>query len=500
MKNKAVILAAAYLLISVFGIKAYAFDDPSVLEYSSDGDKITAYVSGIESENVSCRIAGVDYPAERKGIMYSDSEEYRTLFLIDPSQSMAAYKDSISTFLLDCIDKKQDNEYYSIAVFGSKNTPDYLIDFDNDRYALEKTIDNISYDFQSSYIFSNLHNAINELTSEDKSIYKRIVLFTDGGENSAKGMTVDEVISDLSKTPIQVYTVTFVNSAADNYEQLKTIARIARSSGGSDIMISKNTVTAQNSEILFTDAAEISQIEIQLDNTAADGSVKAVEITSGQTVVKADLRMPMLSSAAVITEAAKQTEDAESQGNEEVTTLPAETENQYDEETKSADIIIPIAIAVAVIALLVIVITVILSRRKNNISVPSDTPVFTADNDDTMIISSRSGDTEMLFEDSAGSVIILRDVMNTDHTYEASLSSDIIVGRSSEVSSLIVDYDKSVSKRHCKIYLKGNDVYIEDLGSANKTYVNDVQISSPHIIRNADEIKIGRVKFSVTIK
>lgn len=495
------------LFVSLSGINAFAFDSPSLLEYSSDEDKITAYVNGLESNDAACRIAGIECPAIKKGTVYADAEEYQTLFLIDTSKSMSAYKDAIASFLLNCIDNKQSNEYYSIAVFGSANSPEYLTGFENDRYSLEKIVDNISYDYKSSYIFSNLHNAISELMSENTAIYKRIVLFTDGGENSAKGMTVDEVLSDFDNTPIQVYTVSLVNSSKNNIEQLKTIARIARASGGADIMISNNKVTEKNSEILFSDAADISCIEIQIDNTVADGSVKAVEITSGQTVIKADLRMPMLSAEAKTEEteteteteatASEQQEDTYTQISTEDETAPIETSPQ--KPVINLNFIIIIAAAVAVIAIIVAVVNTVTHRKNTAQSHASISDVKT-DNDDTVIISSRSGDTEMLFNSSAGSVIILRDLMNTDHTFEASLSGGIIIGRSSDVSSLVIDYDKSVSKKHCRIYLKGNDVYIEDLGSANKTYVNDVQITSPQIIRNTDEIKIGRVRFGVTIK
>lgn len=491
MRNRIIFVILAISVMCAFMPKAAAFEQAGVLEYFHNEDKITAYISNIGGNDISCRIAGVECKAEENGSVYSDSEMYRTLFLIDSSKSMSVYNNKISEFILECIDKKQDNEYYSISVFGSGHEPTAVIDFENDRYALEKAVSNITYTFDSSYIFDNLDNAIDKLVNDDEKCYERIVLFTDGCENSAVGITVEDVISQIRSTPVSVYTVTLLDSKKSNYEQLKTVARIARESNAADIRINSETDIKKSTVLINEDAKNIYEVTVYPEKSLADGSVRAVELVSDGTTIIADIRMPM-----VIAEA--ETSATESAATE-ITAAAEDTEKTA--EFDITGIIVPIAIGAAVAAVIVMII-VLIKRRKKSVEETEDDTSFLSDvdNDDTLLISSRGGDTEMFFDEDEGKSIILRDKNDSVHSFETSLSDPIIIGRSAEVSSLVIDYDKSISKKHCKIYMRGSGVYIEDLGSANKTYVNGDLVTEPHIVRTSDEIKIGRLKFSVTIK
>lgn len=50
-----------------------------------------------------------------------------------------------------------------------------------------------------------------------------------------------------------------------------------------------------------------------------------------------------------------------------------------------------------------------------------------------------------------------------------------------------------VSRRHARIVIKDEDARIEDLGSKNGTFVGDVAISDPRMLRDGDLIQIGSV-------
>ncbi|MCD7730010.1 MAG: FHA domain-containing protein [Oscillospiraceae bacterium] len=461
---------------------------PDILEYFSDSEgNISIYAYGID-DTVQCRIAGNAYDAIIEGNLYSDAEKYETLFLVDSSTSMTNYSNEIAEFLYDCIDKKKNNEYYSIAAFSDNSMPEYICDFETDRYTLEKSVEDLTYEYKCSYIYDNLNNTLNVMNQSDNDCFKRIVLFTDGCENSTTGVTIDDVISTINNDPIQIFTVTFFNSPKSNYEDLKTVSRLARSSGGEDIRISVNADISGTTDTLFSAAKEISCLNISVNSVVGDGGIKAVELISGGNVITEDIRMPMLEMAEITQETTA--------SEEEPTAL------ETDEKTISYRIII--AVAAAVIAIIVIIVSIIVNAKSSKEkSETTAEPVNSVDNDDTMFISSRSGNTVMMFESNAPStndVLILRDIMRAEYTFEVSLSDDIIIGRSSDVSSLVIDYDKSISKRHCRIYVKDNRVYIEDLGSANKSYVNNIEVISPKEIKTSDEIRLGRVKLSVTIK
>ncbi len=72
---------------------------------------------------------------------------------------------------------------------------------------------------------------------------------------------------------------------------------------------------------------------------------------------------------------------------------------------------------------------------------------------------------------------------------------DIVVGRSS-YCTVILD-DASISRLHARLRLEGDDVVIEDSGSRNGTFVNDVRIEAPTVVRPGDRILIGSVRVAL---
>jgi hypothetical protein len=75
-----------------------------------------------------------------------------------------------------------------------------------------------------------------------------------------------------------------------------------------------------------------------------------------------------------------------------------------------------------------------------------------------------------------------------------SLDSDqLSIGRSPE-SGIFLD-DVTVSRTHALIVKRGADVYIDDLGSLNGTYVNRQRIES-QLLGDGDEIQVGKYKLS----
>jgi ABC-type multidrug transport system ATPase subunit/pSer/pThr/pTyr-binding forkhead associated (FHA) protein len=78
-------------------------------------------------------------------------------------------------------------------------------------------------------------------------------------------------------------------------------------------------------------------------------------------------------------------------------------------------------------------------------------------------------------------------------------NDSIVIGRGN--SDVIIE-SGYISKAHCKIYVKRNNLYIEDLDSTNGTYINERRIEkyNPYIITPYDDIKLtksGLVKIKV---
>lgn len=75
------------------------------------------------------------------------------------------------------------------------------------------------------------------------------------------------------------------------------------------------------------------------------------------------------------------------------------------------------------------------------------------------------------------------------------LSGPLVIGRSPGAD--IVIGDDFVSAKHAKVYQRGNEVVLEDLGSTNGTILNGDRLRNPHTLRPGDTIDIGTVRLEV---
>lgn len=79
-------------------------------------------------------------------------------------------------------------------------------------------------------------------------------------------------------------------------------------------------------------------------------------------------------------------------------------------------------------------------------------------------------------------------VMTTDEGDEFHpLGEGLIMGRAGQ----LVIADARASRQHARVSLVHDHYMIEDLGSSNGTYVNEVRITKPQPLKNGDKIRIG---------
>ena len=86
-----------------------------------------------------------------------------------------------------------------------------------------------------------------------------------------------------------------------------------------------------------------------------------------------------------------------------------------------------------------------------------------------------------------------------------SRGDETTIGRADPVTGILPDIDltpvdnnRSVSRRHAKIIRANNEYHVlEEVGTVNGTYVNDVRIPTgvPVTLHNGDLLKIGLISF-----
>ena len=78
---------------------------------------------------------------------------------------------------------------------------------------------------------------------------------------------------------------------------------------------------------------------------------------------------------------------------------------------------------------------------------------------------------------------------------------EFVIGKKQSVVDGVVSFNKMISRMHSKVLCKQNRYYIEDLQSANGTYVNKVRLQ-PNIeteIKHGDIIRLANSNFQVVI-
>lgn len=116
-------------------------------------------------------------------------------------------------------------------------------------------------------------------------------------------------------------------------------------------------------------------------------------------------------------------------------------------------------------------------------------------NEKTIIASDTTLKKELSKTESAPPVLVILIGPPGYQGKQFALTDGFVIGRAIE-SNIFID-DKSLSRSHARIDIKGNNVFVLDLGSTNKTIVNG-QILPPMILcelKNNDQIKTGNVIF-----
>lgn len=76
------------------------------------------------------------------------------------------------------------------------------------------------------------------------------------------------------------------------------------------------------------------------------------------------------------------------------------------------------------------------------------------------------------------------------------VSSEVTFGRSAGcVVSL--DGDSFASSLHARVFPKDGEVWVEDLGSTNGTFVNDEKLAAPSRLRHGDRVRVGQTILEV---
>lgn len=111
----------------------------------------------------------------------------------------------------------------------------------------------------------------------------------------------------------------------------------------------------------------------------------------------------------------------------------------------------------------------------------------------------------------AGSPIPLRiKVISTGREIQLPLTDEVHIGRLDAAHDIFPDLDLTsdarpedgISRRHCKIHRRGSIYLVEDVGSANGTFLNGLRLNPHllHVLKHGDELQLGRIKMRIILQ
>lgn len=454
----------------------------------ADEESLKAYIEGVsDGDGAKYQIGNVPVEDPVTYSITEDDEPMRTLIMLDNSLSIPKDdREDIQALMKEIVDRHSDNETFRIATFSGKQI--YLSDsYSSDYTAVKNVIDSINYTRQGTFLTDVVSSVIDDINEEGYMGFTRIIIISDGMDNNSKGITREEITAKLSETPYPIYAIGV--KKGDNEQLLKSMYSLSRITNSTFWDYSKN-LTQDMFSILAKDS-ELTVFWARIPQEAKVGGRQSSKLTlpNGQEVVF-DVKMPFAGVGEL-----QENENIEVQSE-------VEKAEQFSVEKKSSNFILILMLIffglIIVGCGVVFIILAIKKKKKKGLGQSADVSMqMIAGEDKTeMVDGAVNENVAVLFGDESARVgyrLVLTDKNAPSRTFQCALNNAVTIGRAPE-NDIVLNYDKSVSSKHCMITSNNGRFFIQDLGSANRTYINGKQVVSSMELVSGSTVKMGRVE------
>ncbi len=545
-KIKAVLLSAV-LMTGIFSVPSFADESMTVDidAYAVKDGRLQIYLNHNQSfefmpgkDGISVKFGAQEMNTDEI-LKFSDTgENVSYKCVVDVSGSMSQERiDQAKDMIKAIANKKKPDDNMAITALGNDLVQsDYMTD--PTEIAEKADILTLTHDDTNLY-----YCVVEELkgmqTSPDVYDKKCLIIFSDGAEDQATGITREEAEKETEDSHIPIFTVALLKKGFNNAdeESAKILGSFARlSSGGvhyapdlgdGDIAgIPDEIVGKINNSLVLKESLqdiEVSGKEVVLKTTVTTDNGQSA--SDSINVPEGDVKLIQ-----------KEIERIEKENNPEP--VEASTEEAPEKTTEESTEAVPAEktifgfpartvyiIAGVLSALLIIVVIIIILTIKGR---KEDEEDFGGEGDD------QDGGTTMMGENDAGTtagndgsptvgtpgmegsptvgvtspqpggygmkVVLTRLGKGETGTYNANVSGSFTIGRSASKSKLAFPDDTALSGLHCTLLSKENHLYIKDNDSTNGTFVNGVPVSGQHELEQDDTILIGSYEYRISWK
>lgn len=94
----------------------------------------------------------------------------------------------------------------------------------------------------------------------------------------------------------------------------------------------------------------------------------------------------------------------------------------------------------------------------------------------------------------------LTDIKNPGRIFKAPVGEGVVIGRKAGEADIVIDYEKSVSARHCRIFERNGKFFVEDLQSSNGSLLNGICLEEETEICSGNLLTLGRLELKIQIR
>lgn len=513
MKRLAVWISVCLCFIGM--IQGMAAGGEAPLHTDAEGDRIVLYVSDPgESPKFQCQI-GTQKCEKVSGLpIQEDAVPMETVFLVDNSLSVSEkYRPMAAEIMTQMAAGRMNGEVFSVYTFSDQIQA--LLEKSGDYARVKQAIESIQYQDQETYLTDVLYELLGQLSSEPGHL-KRILIFSDGVDNKAIGITKEELYSAMEENAYPIYT--FGCGGRNNAEELKNMFALSRMTGGESWMLDD----VSDADEVIPGVSQLNKawkVTIEPEPSELDGTKKGVSLTiisGGERRITTEVRMPF----AAVGEGAAQ--ESATTAAEKVTETERSTEAAVDPVTREK-VAPPYAlIAAGIAAVLGICVGVLffMSKKKKKEVFQAAPPTsitgkasgsggtqasgqsrnFTPGQRNTVMAdpSNKPGNRKRETSFSWGGRIRLIDRNNSARVYEAEIGANPVIIGYNQTCQIRIDED-TVSGEHCQIQKKQNRYYISNLSNTNRTRVSGIDIYGETELKSGDILTIGNCDLKVEI-
>ena len=397
------------------------------------------------------------------------------MLLVDNSNSMPPFREEAIAFAESLAAGSGENTRFLLASFGDTFS---LLEEDVPAEALAEAIAAIPMDETVTRLHSSIRQALDafEAIPRTGNELRGVIVLSDAvAYDPGASVSYEELLERVNGSDVMLHSVGFGTDEA----ALESLAALTEASGGLHQVVGDGLTAEEAASALVEETGSLYVTSFALSGFApGEGEVPvSVTFASGGELLCRGTGAVTFSTSGGAGETDPQTvlppaPNSAGQGGNG----PASDESAPDAQSGGSSAALAVGIGAAVVLAAVVTAAACLRRRKRG-AAPAAVPASP---------ESRGEDGIYL------RLEVLRGA-EAGQSRELTLSRELVAGRDPDCGIPLAD--GSVSRRHCRIFLAGGVVYIEDLGSQNGTFVNGVRLNLAQPLRSGDEIQAGDAVF-----